>query len=83
MNTRKNTDTKTAVQNKDLSSTARDEVLKRVEKDYEEFKETHTFKFPTWLYEPPKCKLIKVEVEDCPRFGDKDQEQLFLVLICR
>ena len=45
--------------------------LERAEKDYEEFKETHTFKFPTWLYGPPKGKLIKVEVEDCPRFGDK------------
>ena len=55
MNTRKNIDTTaTTTQNKDISSAARDEVLKRVEKDYEEFKETHTFKFPTWLYGPPK-----------------------------
>jgi hypothetical protein len=36
-------------------------------------KETLTFKFPTWLYGPPKGKLIKVEVEveDCPLFGNK------------
>ena len=72
MNTRKNIGAaNTTTQNKDISSAARDKVLERAEKDYEEFKETHTFKFPTWLYGPPKGKLIKVEVEDCPRFGDK------------
>lgn len=46
------------------------EMLTQLEKDYEEFSRTHTFKFPTWLYGPPKGKLFKVEVEDCPRFGD-------------
>lgn len=56
---------------KDVSITARDEILDRAEKDYEEFKESHTFKFPTWLYGPPKGKLVTVEVEDCPHFGDK------------
>ena len=40
MNTRKNIDATATTQNKDISS-ARDEILKRVEKDYEEFKETH------------------------------------------
>jgi nicotinamidase-related amidase len=55
----------------DVSTTARDEILNRAEKDYEEFKESHTFKFPTWLYGPPKGKLVTVEVEDCPHFGDK------------
>jgi biuret amidohydrolase len=55
----------------DVSATARDEILNRAEKDYEEFKESHTFKFPTWLYGPPKGKLVTVEVEDCPHFGDK------------
>ena len=55
----------------DVSATARDEILDRAEKDYEEFKESHTFKFPTWLYGPPKGKLVTVEVEDCPHFGDK------------
>jgi hypothetical protein len=50
MSTRKNIDTaETTTQTKDISSDARDEVLRRVEKDYEEFKKTHTFKFPTWL----------------------------------
>jgi nicotinamidase-related amidase len=57
--------------NKDFISAARDEILHKVEKDYEEFKKTHTFAFPTWLYGQPKGKLFKVEVEDCPRFGDK------------
>ncbi len=57
--------------NKDFTSGARDEVLKRVEEDYEEFKKTRTFKYPTWLYGPIKGRSFKVEVEDCPRFGDK------------
>lgn len=49
---------------------ARGEILKRAEQDFEEFKKTKLFKFPTWLYGPPRGKLFKVEVEDCPRFGD-------------
>jgi nicotinamidase-related amidase len=57
--------------NRDYSNGARDEMLKRVQQDYEEFKKTRTFKFPTWLYGPIKGKSFKVEVEDCPRFGDK------------
>jgi len=57
--------------NKDFISATRDKILNKVEKDYEEFKKTHTFAFPTWLYGPPKGKLFKVQVEDCPRFGDK------------
>ncbi|MFL6472262.1 MAG: hypothetical protein ACJ71H_15590, partial [Nitrososphaeraceae archaeon] len=69
MNRKKNL-TQSPVQNKDFVSAARDEVLDRVEKDYERFKNTHTFEFPSWLYGPPKGKLFKVEVEDCPRFGD-------------
>ena len=60
-----------SVMSKDLVSSSRDELLDRVEKDYEEFKKTRTFKFPTWLYGPMKGKLFTVEVEDCPRFGDK------------
>jgi nicotinamidase-related amidase len=60
-----------ATPNKDFTFGARDETLSRIEGDYEEFKKTHTFKFPIWLYGPPKGKLFKLEVEDCPRFGDK------------
>ena len=70
MNHKKNLP-RSAVPNKDFVSAARDEVLGRVEKDFEQFKKTHTFDFPTWLYGPTKGKLFKVEVEDCPCFGDK------------
>lgn len=48
----------------------RERLLKEVETAYEKFKETKTFEFPTWLYGPPVGKLFKLEVEDCPRFGD-------------
>jgi len=51
-------------------SKIRDDLLDRVEKDYEEFKKTQTFKFPTWLYGPQRGKLFKVKVEDCPQFGN-------------
>jgi nicotinamidase-related amidase len=45
-------------------------MLEKAEKDYENFKKTRTFEFPVWLYGLPKGKLFKVEVEDCPRFGE-------------
>ncbi|MEM2140033.1 MAG: isochorismatase family cysteine hydrolase [Nitrososphaera sp.] len=61
----------TSVPNKDFTAAAREEILRRVEQDYEEFKKTKTFKFPTWLYGPPRGRLFKVEVEDCPRMGDR------------
>jgi nicotinamidase-related amidase len=54
----------------DFTSATRDAVLNRVEQDYEEFKKTRTFRYPTWLYGPIKGRLFKVEVEDCPKFGD-------------
>jgi nicotinamidase-related amidase len=54
----------------DFTSATRDAVLNRVEQDYKEFKKTRTFRYPTWLYGPIKGTLFKVEVEDCPRFGD-------------
>jgi biuret amidohydrolase len=57
--------------NTDFTSATRDAVLNRVEQDYEEFKKTRTFRYPTWLYGPIKGRLFKVEVEDCPRFGDR------------
>ena len=68
---RKKSLTQSPVPNKDFVSAARDEILNRVEQDYERFKNTHTFEYPTWIYGPPKGKLFNVEVEDCPRFGDK------------
>lgn len=48
----------------------REKVLKRVEEASEEFKQTKTYKYPTWLYGEPKGKLFKVEVEDSPTFGE-------------
>lgn len=47
----------------------RDEFLKRVEEAYEQFKTTRTFAYPEWLYGPPRGTLFKIEVEDCPKFG--------------
>jgi nicotinamidase-related amidase len=70
MNTKKDPHASPPISNNDFTFAVRDDILNRVERDYEEFKKTHTFKFPTWLYGPPKGKLFKVEVEDCPRFGD-------------
>ncbi|HMM22425.1 MAG TPA: isochorismatase family cysteine hydrolase [Selenomonadales bacterium] len=48
----------------------RERLLQEVDKAYKKFQETKTFEFPTWLYGEPVGKLFKVEVEDCPRFGD-------------
>lgn len=70
MNTKKDPPIFPAISNNDFTFAVRDEILNRVERDYEEFKKTHTFSFPTWLYGPPKGTLFKLEVEDCPRFGD-------------
>ncbi|WP_207735606.1 cysteine hydrolase family protein [Anaerotruncus rubiinfantis] len=53
-----------------LYSVNRDKKLAKVQEAYERFKETKTFEFPQWLYGAPIGKLIKVEVEDCPNFGD-------------
>ena len=52
------------------SEMSKEEKLARVQKDYETFLQTRTFKFPTWLYGPIQGKLLKVEIEDCPNFGD-------------
>lgn len=49
---------------------ARETFLKRVDDAYKRFKKTKTFEFPTWQYGQPIGKLIKLEVEDCPHFGD-------------
>lgn len=70
MNTEKPKGPPKSFPSQDFIEAARDEMLKKAEEDYENFKKTRTFEFPTWLYGPPKGKLFKVEVEDCPRFGD-------------
>lgn len=49
---------------------ARDRMLTNVETAAERFKETRTFEFPTWQYGGPVGRLFKLEVEDCPQFGD-------------
>lgn len=54
----------------DFYGTARDAFLKRVDEAYKHFQKTKTFAFPTWQYGEPIGKLIKLEVEDCPNFGD-------------
>ncbi len=50
--------------------TNRERYLKQVEEAYEQFKQTKTFAYPAWLYGEPIGKLITLEVEDCPNFGD-------------
>lgn len=49
---------------------SREDILKKVGEAYERFKETRTFEYPAWHYGPPKGTLFRVEVEDCPGFGD-------------
>ena len=56
---------------KEDSELSKEEKITRVQQDYETFLETRTFKFPSWLYGPVQGKLLKVEIEDCPNFGDK------------
>lgn len=48
----------------------RETILAKVSEAYERFKQTKTFEYPAWHYGVPKGKLFKVEVEDCPGFGD-------------
>lgn len=54
----------------DFVSTTREEKMKRVQEAYERFQETKTFEYPAWLYGKPMGKIFKLEVEDCPDFGD-------------
>ena len=49
---------------KEDSELSKEEKLARVQEDYETFLQTHTFKFPNWLYGPVQGKLLKVEIED-------------------
>ncbi|MCD4827323.1 MAG: cysteine hydrolase [Acholeplasmataceae bacterium] len=48
----------------------RDLMLERVNEAYEVFKKTKTYEYPKWLYGNPIGKIIKLEVEDNPNFGD-------------
>jgi nicotinamidase-related amidase len=49
---------------------ARDRLLALVDAAAERFRKTRTFEFPAWQYGQPIGKLLKLEIEDCPRFGD-------------
>ncbi len=53
-----------------LYSANRDKLLAKVDEAYKKFQENKTFEYPTWLYGEPIGKIIKLEVEDCPNFGD-------------
>jgi hypothetical protein len=53
MNTKKDPPAFLPVSTNDITCAVRDEILNRVERDYEEFKKIHTFSFLTWLYGPP------------------------------
>ncbi len=48
----------------------REKYLEKVQEAYERFEETGIIQYPEWLYGPPKGELFRVEVEDCPDFGD-------------
>lgn len=48
----------------------REETLAQAQRDYEKFQEDRTFHFPVWLYGEPKGRLVKVECEDNPNFGE-------------
>ena len=55
---------------RNLADKSREELLKRTDQAYEEFKRTRVLGFPEWLYGPVRGKRFKVEVEDFPRSGD-------------
>jgi len=48
----------------------RRETLRRVQEGYEEFQRSQTYRYPEWLYGPPKGTLFRVECEDNPKFGE-------------
>lgn len=48
----------------------REAFLEKVKEGYDHFQETKTFKFPSWQYGEPKGKIITLEVEDAPDFGE-------------
>lgn len=47
-----------------------------ISNSYQKYRENKTFEFPQNIYGPPKGKLIKIEVEDCPIFGEKSWLEL-------
>jgi nicotinamidase-related amidase len=59
-----------------ITDRSREAYLERVEEAYEEFQDTGVFRYPEWLYGPPKGALFEVPVEDCPDFGDTAHVEL-------
>lgn len=47
--------------------------LEMVEKAYERYEKTGVIGYPDWLYGPPRGELFRLEVEDCPEFGETAQ----------
>ena len=45
-------------------------MQRQIEKDYKRFQEEKIIPYPTWQYGEIKGKLITLEVEDAPDFGD-------------
>ena len=45
-------------------------VRERLEEDYKEFKRTRTIPYPAWLYGEPLGDVLRLKVEDYPRFGE-------------
>lgn len=50
-------------------SLSSENINQKVNKAYEDFKESRTYSYPTWQYGEPLGTLFKVEVEDSPNFG--------------
>jgi nicotinamidase-related amidase len=44
-----------------------------VEKAYKRYERTGVIGYPSWLYGPPRGELFRLEVEDCPEFGETAQ----------
>ena len=53
------------------SVAGRDEYLTEVERAYARYERTGVIEFPTWLHGEPVGELFRVEVEDCPAFGER------------
>lgn len=50
-------------------SLSSENINQKVNKAYEDFKESRTYSYPIWQYGEPLGTLFKVEVEDSPNFG--------------
>lgn len=53
-----------------ILSKRKEETLKQLQKDYDDFQKNKTFWYPIWQFGEPKGKLFKVACEDNPDFGE-------------